>query len=346
MKGNKEITIWDIAQKLNISIATVSRALKDDPVVQKKTKKKIIETAEQMGYRTNSFASNLRSNNSNTIGIIVPRLHSFFMSSVISGVESIANAEGYNLIISQSAESVVHEKQNVLTMYNNRVAGLLVSLSSETDNIEHFDPFLKKDIPLIFFDRVIEHQKIINIIIDNKRAAFDITEHLISQGCKRIIHITTSLKNNVYNERLQGYRQALEKYKIAYDESLIKLSDLSMEAGEKLAGEILKMKKLPDAIFASNDSCAAGCLLALKKAGIRIPETIAFAGFNNDPFSRVVEPNLTTVNYAGFDMGVVSAQTLINQIKSENTLTTTNSIILRSELIIRDSSLKKQAGRR
>jgi len=150
MDNDKEITIWDIAKKLNISIATVSRALKDDPVVQKKTKKKILETALEMGYRSNNFARNLRSKNSNTIGIIVPRLNSYFMSSVISGVEKIANAEGYNLIISQSSESVEHEKQNALTMFNNRVDGLLVSLSYETESIEHFEPFFKKKYSINF----------------------------------------------------------------------------------------------------------------------------------------------------------------------------------------------------
>lgn len=346
MESDKEVTIWDIAKKLNISIATVSRALKDDPVVHKKTKKKILDAAEEMGYRTNNFASNLRSKKSNTLGIIVPRLNSFFMSSVISGVESIANAEGYNLIISQSAESLKQEKQSVDTMFNNRVEGLLVSLSSETENIEHFDPFFKKNIPLIFFDRVIETKKGICILIDNKKAAFEITEHLINQGCKRIMHITTSLKSNVYSDRLKGYKEALEKYKLDYSESLVKLSDLTIEAGEKIAAEILTMKKIPDGIFVANDGCAAGCLIALKKAGIKIPETIAIAGFNNDPFSRVAEPNLTTVDYSGFNMGVVSARTLISHIKGENNLSVTNSIILRSELIIRESSLNKQKSRK
>jgi LacI family transcriptional regulator len=346
MENDKEITIWDIAKKLNISIATVSRALKNDPVVHKKTKKKIIDTAEQMGYRTNNFASNLRSKKSNTIGIIVPRLNSFFMSSVISGVESIANAEGYNLIISQSSESLVQEKESVVTMFNNRVEGLLASLTIETENIDHFNSFINKKIPLIFFDRVIEHKKGTNIVIDNKKAAFEITEHLINEGCKRIMHITTSLKCNVYSDRLQGYKQALEKHKIEFTESLVKHSDLTIEAGEQLATEILKTKKMPDGIFASNDSCAAGCLLALKKAGIKIPGTIAFAGFNNDPLSRVIEPNLTTVNYSGFDMGVTSARTLIAHIKGDTTLSSTNSIILRSELIIRESSLKQQKSKK
>ena len=338
LERDKEITIWDIANKLNISIATVSRALNDNPVVQKKTKKKILETALQMGYRSNNFASNLRSKKSNTIGIIVPKLNSFFMSSVISGVETITNSEGYNLIISQSSESLENEKRSALTMFNSRVDGLLVSLSYETETTEHFEPFIKKNIPLIFFDRIVENKNTICIVIDNRKAGYEITEHLISQGCKRIMHITASLRRNVYQDRLLGYKQALADYLIPFEGNLLKVTDLSFESGDQIAQEILKMKKLPDAIFFSNDKCAVGCMIALKKAGINIPQTIAVAGFNNDPLCCVVDPNLTTIHYSGFDMGILCARNLINHIKGECNLFITNSIVLRSDLIIRGST--------
>src|SRR6187549_2599403 len=141
MSREKEVTIYDIADKLNISIATVSRALKDDPVVNKKTKKKIFELAEQLGYRSNHFARNLRNQRTETIGVIVPRLNSYFMSTVIAGIESVANSEGYNLIISQSSESFDKEMASAKTMFNNRVDGLLVSLSYDTEDLHHFEPF-------------------------------------------------------------------------------------------------------------------------------------------------------------------------------------------------------------
>src|SRR4029453_19019848 len=157
MFKGKEVTIYDLADKLNISIATVSRALKDDPVVNKKTKKKIFELAEKMGYRSNHFARNLRNQRTETIGVIVPRLNSYFMSTVIAGIESIVNSEGYNLIISQSSESPTKEVASPKTIFNNRVDGLLVSLAYDTDDIKHFDQFFKKNIPLIFFDRVVDH---------------------------------------------------------------------------------------------------------------------------------------------------------------------------------------------
>src|SRR5690349_7858092 len=187
MSKPKEVTIYDLARKLNVSIATVSRALKDDPVVSKKTKKKIFDLAEEMGYRYNHFARNLREQRTYTIGVIVPRLNSYFMSTVIAGIESVANSEGYNLLISQSSESCVQESASARTMFDNRVDGLLVSLAYDTDAIDHFEPFIKKNIPLIFFDRIADHKDCTCIVINNFKAAYEATTHLISQGRRRIV---------------------------------------------------------------------------------------------------------------------------------------------------------------
>jgi len=342
MTAGKEITIYDLARKLNISIATVSRALKDDPVVSKKTKKKIAELAEEMGYRSNNFARNLRTQRTDTIGVIVPRLNSYFMSTVIAGIENIANSEGFNLIISQSSESAQKEIASARTMFNNRVDGLLVSLAYDTDDITHFEPFIKKNIPLIFFDRVEEHKSFTNILINNKKAAYEATSHLIEQGCKRIVYITATPKRNVYIDRLQGYKEALANHHLDFKEEYVLISNLSQEAGAEAASIILQMKPLPDAVFVANDNCAVGCMVALKKAGIRIPEDIAFAGFNNDPVSTVVEPNLTTINYPGYEMGQAAARNLINHLNGASSIISTNTIILRSELIIRESSVGKK----
>jgi len=338
MYNEREVTIYDLAKKLNISIATVSHALKDDPVVSKKTKKKIFELAEEMGYRSNHFARNLRNQRTQTIGVIVPRLNSYFMSTVIAGIESIANSEGYNLIISQSSESEEKEKMNAKTMFNNRVDGLLVSLSYDTNDLSHFDQFIRKNIPIIFFDRGEQHDNFTNVLIDNRKAAYEATRHLIQQGCNRIVHITAKPKRNVYVDRLDGYKQALAANNIeCSDENLI-IGNLSLEAGIEAAETILKMNPLPDGVLVANDNCAVGCMLALKQAGIRIPEDIAFVGFNNDPVSKVIEPNLTTINYPGYEMGEVTARNLISHLNGTYPIHSTNTIVLRSELIIRASS--------
>lgn len=338
----KDITIYDLAVKLNISPTTVSRGLQDHPAINKATKKKIYELAEEMGYRSNNFARNLRQQKSHTLGVIVPRLNSHFTSTVIAGMENVANKAGYNLIISQSMESYKKEVANAKTMFNNRVDGLLVSLVYDSNNIEHFEPFFEKNLPLIFFDRVAEHKNCTNIVIDNRKAGFEATMHLIEQGCKRIAHISAPSLRNVYAERLKGYKEALAENSIEFQEDNIILGNLSQEAGADAAEIILKMTPKVDGVFAANDNAAIGCMLALKKAGVSIPNDIAFAGFNNDPISQVIEPNLTTVHYHGFEMGETAAHNLINHLKGLSNIKTTNRIVLRSELIKRASSLRQE----
>ncbi|WKZ61040.1 MAG: LacI family DNA-binding transcriptional regulator [Cyclobacteriaceae bacterium] len=340
MTHHKDVTIYDIAEALNVSPATVSRGLKDHPGIRKDTKRKILDTAKKMGYQYNTFASNLRRKKTNTIGVIVPRLNSYFMSTVIAGMEKLVNENGYNLIISQSQESFKKEIAGVNTMYNSRIDGLMVSLAFDTKDTDHFEALLKKNIPIIFFDRILEHPGCTSIVIDNKQAGYDATKHLLEQGCKRIVHLSGSLNRNVYADRLAGYKQALQEKGIAFDPELVISNNLSDMGGEEAARQILNMNEKPDGVFAANDTSAVACMRELKLAGIKIPEDIAFVGFNNDPVSKVIEPNLTTVNYPGQEMGEVAAATLLNKLNKSNTANL-NTIVLRHELIIRQSSQKK-----
>lgn len=344
MSDQKEITIYDLARKLDLSIATVSRALKDDPVVSKKTKKRIADLAQELGYRSNHFARNLRTRRTMTIGVIIPRINSYFMSAVIAGMENIANNEGFNLIISQSSESVEKERSNATTHFNNRVDGLLVSLAYDTGSLAHFEPFFRKKIPLIFFDRVAEHKDCTCILIDNAKAAYEATTHLISLGRRRIVHITAPSKRNVYIDRLKGYKEALTDNHIPLREDYVIVGNLSQEAGSDAAALIRTMSPLPDGVFVANDNCAVGCMVALRQMGIRIPNEIAFVGFNNDPVATVVEPNLTTINYPGYEMGQLAARSLIDHLNGTANIHSTNTILLRSELIVRESSADKKSG--
>lgn len=340
---NKEVTIYDIAQRLNISAATVSRGLKDHPGINKKTKQRIILAANEMGYRFNAIASNLRKKSSNIIGVIVPKLNSSFMSDVIAGIEKVVNEANYTLFISQSLESMQKEVSNAKAMFNNRVDGVLVSLAYDTSDIGHFEAFMNRNIPVVFFDRVADHEAFPGICIDNYKAAYGMTVHLIEQGYKRIMHISGNQRRNVYADRARGYMQALKDNGLSFSDDLLIINDLSRAAGIEAAGRILEMEQRPDAVFASNDYCAINCMLEIKKAGLKIPGDIAFAGFNNDPMACVVEPQLTTVNYKGFEMGEFAAKTIINHLLNPGDLQNTHSLILRSELIIRDSSVKPQS---
>lgn len=341
MSQPKDVTIYDIAEVLNVSPATVSRGLKDHPGLRKDTKKRIVETARKMGYQHNTFASNLRRKRTNTIGVIVPRLNSYFMATVIAGMEKVANAEGYNLIIGQSQEIVKKEIAGVNTMFNSRVDGLMISLSYDTKNTEHFNILLKKQIPLIFFDRVIEHPSCTSIVIDNVRAGYDATIHLIDQGCKRIAYLGGSLTRNVYADRLKGLIMAQKERGIEHDPTLVVTNNLSDQEGAEAAQQFLRMEHRPDGIFTANDTSGVAVVRELKIAGIDVPNDIAVVGFNNDPISRVIEPNLTTINYPGTEMGEVAASTLINKLKDVPPANL-NTIVLRHQLIVRGSSQRKK----
>jgi len=343
MLNEKEVTIYDLADKLNISIATVSRALKNDPVVSKKTKKKIFELAEEMGYRSNHFARNLRNQQTNTIGIIVHELNSNFITSVLAGVEKVTTEAGYDLIIAHSSESFMKEAANAKNLFHKRVDGLIASLSFDTKNMDHFKPFIKKGVPVIFFDRVEQDGDSTVVIIDNYKCGYQATEHLIEQECNRIVHVTASLNRNVYSQRYQGYRDALFDAGIPFNENFLIVKDLSEKAGIEAAKQMLKMKPLPDGAFITNDFVAAVCMRTLKEHGVAIPDDIALVGFNNDAIGKLIEPALTTINYPGRDMGEIVARNLINHLQGVSKIQNTKTIIVNSDLIIRKSSLKKKA---
>lgn len=342
MSQPKEITIYDIARELNISATTVSRGLKGHPTINKNTRKKIAEKAKELGYTPNTFAGSLRSKRTNTIGVIVPRLNSYFMSSALAGMEHVANKNGYNLIISQSLEDSKKEIENAHTMFNRRVDGLIVSLAFNTENIAHLLPFSTRNIPVMFFDRVYNSEQFTGVVIDNFAAGYDVTRHLIQQGCKRIVHLAGNTLRNVYSDRLEGYTQALKDHGITFDPHLVITSNLSEEAGVETAQQILQMPQLPDGIFSANDNCLVYCMLELKKAGIRIPEDIAVAGFNNDRVCQIIEPNLTSIDYPGYAIGETTATHLINHLLGHTNIHNTNTIVLRTELVVRASSLKRK----
>ncbi|HEV9036536.1 MAG TPA: LacI family DNA-binding transcriptional regulator, partial [Puia sp.] len=221
MTGKKDITIYDIAKVLGLSPATVSRGLKDHPAINIKTRKRIMDMAKEMGYRSNSFASNLRMQKTHTIGIIVHELRSQFISSVLAGIEKVATDAGYDLIIGHSSETWRKEAANAHNLFHKRVDGLIASLAFDTKEMDHFDPFVQKGIPIVFFDRVEEFSYGTRVIIDNVKAGYEATAHLAAQGCRRIAHITASLARNVYAGRLKGYQQALSDYGLPYDPSLL-----------------------------------------------------------------------------------------------------------------------------
>jgi LacI family transcriptional regulator len=340
MKTTKDVTIYDVAEALNISPSTVSRGLKDHPHIRKETKKKIWAAAKEMGYQQNKFASSLRKRRTDTIGVVVPKLNSYFMATVIAGVEKITNKHGYGLIISQSQESAKQEISCISTLFNSRVDGILISLAFDTKNLDHFNKLFNKDIPIVFFDRVADCQGCMSVIIDNYKAGYEATTHLIEQGCKKIIHLGGNILRNVYSERFRGYKQALHDNGIDFNQKLVFISDLTGQSGRDIMKKVLKQNLKPDGIFASNDTSAVATMVEMQEAGIKIPDDIAVAGFNNEPISQVIRPNLTTVDYPAREIGEIAANALIEKLNNTQSANY-STIVLKHSLIIRQSSLRK-----
>ena len=255
MANNRDITIYDIANELNLSSSTVSRALKNHRSISKKTIKRVNDMANKMGYTPNELASSLRNNKTKTIGVLISRINRPFMSSLISGIEETAQKAGYNVIITQSHDSYKDEVNMAQALYNSRVSGIICSLAMETTKTSHFDQFMEKDIPLVFVDRVPKDFDTYRVMIDNYSAGYKATNHLIEMGAKRIAHIGGLKFRNIYKERERGYRDALKEHNLPIDEDLIQhVKSMSYDEGEKATNKLLDMDNPPDGIFSSNDT--------------------------------------------------------------------------------------------
>jgi len=338
----KKTTIHEIAKELGLDSSTVSRALNDSDRVKPQTKKRVLEKAREIGYTPNLLASNLRRNKSNTIGVVVPRISRHFFSSTIAGIEEMAYKAGYNVIISQSLEKLEREQKIIKNLMANRVDGILISVTIETDDSAHLSNCFERGTPLVFFDRHVDGVKQTGrVIIDDARGGFEATEHLIQQGCKKIAHFTSPLEVDIYKNRHKGYREALEKYKLPYDENLVFISKLLEQDGYGLAKKTVEEFDGVDGIFSANDFAAIGAMKYLKSIGKKIPEEIAIAGFSNEPTTEVIEPSLTTVDQSGTEIGKIACQLLLDSIGNGDQLVEHQAIMLIPKLIKRDSTKKK-----
>lgn len=337
---NNEVTIHDIAHILGINSSTVSRALNDSSRVAKKTKEKIINKANELGYQRNHLASNLRKSKTFTLGVIVPRISRQFFSSAIAGIEETAFKYGYNVIICQSLESLEREKSIIDTLLANRVDGVLISISMETKNYDHLQGLKKRNIPVVFFDRHCNISGNSNVVIDDFEAAFNATEHLILKKCKEISHFAGPQDLEIYRNRFKGYKAALEKHNLHFREDLVITSRLMEKEGSE---NVIKMQALPykvDGIFCANDVVAISAIQYLKKQGVKIPEDIAVVGFSNESISSVFEPALTTINQPGLEIGITATNLLLEKIMDESKKLVSETIIVKTNLIERKSTMR------
>jgi LacI family transcriptional regulator len=338
---SKTVTIHDIAREMGLSASSVSRALANHSRISKETRDKVAAVALEMGYRPNTVASNLRKGQGNTLGVIVPRINRHFFSNVIGGIERVANAEGFQVVIGQSLESFEKEKQCLQSMMHARVDGIIISVSAETTDITYLKAVKDSGIPLFFFDRVVESLGCTMVMIDDFQGAFDATEHLIAQGCKNIAHLGGPDHINVYRNRFNGYVAALEKHQLKVNDQLISREALTKKKGQAFVEQLLEQGQTPDGIFAVSDYSALGALFAFQSAGYRVPNDIKLAGFANEPFTELLSPALSTVEQFPEKLGTTVAQQFFNSLQRDNGEPAQENILIKPQLIVRASSLKQ-----
>ncbi len=332
-------TIKDIARILNISTSTVSRALNGQADINPTTKKEVLALVEKLEYEPNHIALSLKQRKTHIVGVIIPETENQFYAKTISGIQEIATECGYNVMICQSHESHEIEKNSVQMLVSSQVDGLIVALSTETKNYEHFAKIYQKEFPIVFFDRICEAFDTPKIIADNYEGTLKATEHLIEVGCKRIAHIAGPQNLFDCRQRFKGYVAALKKHHLPIDEDLIIYSNFRKENVRSYTSALLDLPTPPDAIMAINDATAIEMMHIIKERKFKIPDDIAIIGFNNDYVSGYVDPPLTSVEFQALEIGRQAASVLMKELGNESF--STEKKLVKSRLIIRKSSLKK-----
>jgi len=339
----KKTTIYDIAKKLNITAATVSRALNNNPKISQATRELVLKTAAGMNYEQNKLALALKSGKSNNVGVIVPRIDSNFFASVIRGIEDELYPHGYHVIICQTHYNENLEIENINTLLNAQVDGILMSISNiEIEKNDVFNRLLRKNIPLIFFDRKKNIDGVSSVTINDYEGGYKATKHLIEQGCKSIAHLTVNRLFEIYKDRFLGYKQALLDHGIEFDENLVIETKSDVEEGRLAAKKLLNMNIDLDALFSASDWAALGAIQEFRENGIKIPDDICVVGFSNEPFTRYLELSISTVDQFPLKMGNMAAKVFLEQVNNKANLKIEKKVVLKPELLIRKSSLKSQ----
>lgn len=335
-------TIKDIAKALNLSTSTVSRALRGSYEISAETKKAVLEYAEKINYRPNPIALSLKERRTRAIGVVVSEIANNFFSQAINGIESIAYNRSYHVIITQSHESAERERVNVEHMAARGVDGLLVSLSSESVDLSYLKELHEKGMPIVFFDRVTDEIETHKVTANNYLGAFHATEHLVYQGYKKIAHVTSSPHLSITKERLEGYKAALEKHGLPFQENLVKYcphGGMIVQEVEDALNELNKGKIKPDAIFTAGDRLSIVCFGTLKR--MKQKKELGFTGFTNTQVGDLFSPSLTVVRQPAFEIGQTATELLIQIIESKRPIDTFETKSLETSLVIRESSMKK-----
>jgi len=334
----RPVTIKDIAEKLNISVSTVSRALKNNPEISLQTRENVQKLAKELKYQPNPLAVALKTKKSNTIGVVVPQIVSSFYASVVKGIEQVADEQGYQVFVSSSNEKMEKEEKNVNGFLNMRMDGIILSLSRATSTYDHIHKIQDMGVPMVLFDRTSKELEVSKVVADDAAAAHTAVSHLIEGGAKRIAFLTGPEYMLFGRNRMRGYKKALLDHSFDVDETLISRCDFTVEDAKKVAMELLKRANRPDAFFAINDDLAIGALAAAKELGIKIPQEVAVVGFSNSRRSRYMEPSVSTMDQNPKQVGREAAKLLFDQMENKPNAKDVKEVVVVADLIVRTSS--------
>lgn len=331
-------TIKDVARECQVSIATVSRAMNGKSDVKDETRDRVLSVARRLNYRPSTIAQKLSMRRSLNIGVVVPEFINSFFPKVIIGIQEVLLEQGYQVLIVQSNECSDIEQKNVEALLNNQVDGLIISLARDTKNVDYYNRLIDSGVPIVLFNRINETINAPKVTFDDYKWAFFATEHLITQGYKRVVHLTSDLTLRLTKERIRGFYDAHKKYKIAVDDNQVVKVGLTMEEGISAMERLFDSDNIPDAIF-STDLVSVGAMRAAVDRGYSIPKDIGFVGFTESRLAEAITPKLTSVSQPCHQMGRLSANLILQIINNPNV--PLESMKLQGKLNIRESSLRK-----
>lgn len=336
----KAITIKDLAEKLNISVSTVSRALKDNPEISQATRKQVQDLAKQLGYHPNPIAVALKTHKSYTIGIIVPQIVNTFFASVVRAVEEVAKKYGYNVLVSSSNEHFEKEKKNVDVFLGIRVDGIIMSFARETTNYDHIKEIQATNTPIVLFDRTTTDLEASRVVANDADAAEKIVQHLIDGGAKSVALITGPEHLSIGRNRMKGYLRAMTNSNLEIRQDyILRCKDFTVEAAYDVTRQLLETGECPDSFFGINDEMIIGAMKALKEKNIKIPEQVTLFGFSNSKRSRYMNPTISTIDQFPHEVGTKAAELLFEQILYPKSAKIREEVV-NCELLIRESSEK------
>jgi len=336
---DKEYTIKDIAEKLQLSKSTVSRALRNSHDVNPETRKRVLMLAEQLNFEPNAIAKNLRQQKTFTIGVVIPSFKIPFYSTAVTGIHKAASLAGYNVIICQNDDSYEGEMQNVNSLIKSRVDGILISFAQGTTNFDHIKKLQEKNFPVVLFNRVNTNLNLPVVMVDDYKSSYDATKYLIGRGNKNIAYISGPENIKLSNDRKRGYIDCLRDHDLRIRESLIVESDFSIQSGEYCAEFLLKLPTKPDAIYCVCDAVAFGVMKTLKRKRIQIPKEISVMGYTNEPVADLVDPPLTTVSQPIAEIGEKAVELLLKVIGKKLTIDENKILTLDTCMVVRRSTI-------